>query len=106
MRFRVTNQYSKGPEDILAEFKNQQDAESFITNKAGYDNAMKVKVIYRLYDTFELVKEYDSAEVQESSSASSGSGKSSGFRPSPLSTTPTPPGLPKKWWNDDEEEKK
>lgn len=106
MRYRVTIQYTKGPEDPIAEFKNQQDAEIFIMTKINNDAALKIRVLYRLYESFDLVKEYDSAESAGTEGGQSSGGKSSGFRPTPLNTSPTPAGLPKKWWHDEDEDEK
>lgn len=105
MRFRVTNQYAKGSEDVLAEFKNQTDAEHFINLKLNQDNLLKIKVLYHLYDSFDLVKTYDAADADTAEESSTTSSQTTA-RPTPFNTTPTPAGTPKKWWtNEDEEDK-
>lgn len=114
MQFQVKRKYViGGAEDLLAEFKDQKDAEAFIEKvKAPQEAGMNIKVVYSLYEMGDLVKEFDpgkmtSAHAAASDSAGSQSASSGqSFKPSPFDMTPRPGGMPKKWVVDEEDKSK
>jgi hypothetical protein len=85
----------------------------FIHHKIAADQALQtMKVIYFLYDHLDVLRQYspdDATSVQTSSgsagSTSTGATANSGVRPSPFNSSPMPNGAPKKWWNNEEDEK-
>ena len=106
MDYKVNKQYVRGPESSCAEFDELYDAKLFVQAKADYDASLNVKVIYRIYQYNQLVDEFDPNKTPMSSqeSSSEGKGKTATFRPTPLNTTPRPPGSPPKWLHDDDDE--
>lgn len=112
-QYRVTRQYLRGVErplseeeggDPFAEFKDLPDAEMFIESKLQKDSAMNIKVVYRLFDNLkmEMIRAYSAADF--AANGAGGQSATSGFRPTPFNTAPTPRGLPKKWLKTDEDE--
>lgn len=109
MSYRVTKQYARGSEINCETFKALSEARFYVEKHVVADAAMKVKVIYRIYEFQDLHSEYDSSESDFSGEQSQGSqGKSSGasFHPTPLASAPRPPGMPQNWREEDEEKKK
>lgn len=109
MQYKTTKQYGRGEETTFAEFKELNDAQLFIEKvKLPDDAALNVKVIYRIFEGFDLMKEYDPSKMESSSSSSSSTGKSStvSFNPTPFNTAPRPAGSPQKWVTDKDDEEK
>ncbi len=114
MQYIVKGQYGRGGEVKLEEFKQLNEATTYIEKKLVEDDTMRVKVTYRIYEFGDVIKEYDPDKVDISSfrtpsqeqQGSQGKGSGASFRPTPLSTTPRPPGSPQNWVKDDDEEKK
>ena len=111
MRYKVSKQYTRGTESYCAQFSDINDAKFFIQARLADDAALNVKVIYRIYEFTELMQEFDPNKSGESASGGTGSqGKSSeaSFRPTPLSSSPRPAGMPQNWRveKDDEDKKK
>jgi hypothetical protein len=109
-RYKVTEQYGSGKDAPIATFKKDSDAKVFVDAKLAVLSSSET-IIYRIFDLDELVSEHkpgsvDATSTSASSQGSQGQSSSSSFRPTPFNTTPTPTGLPKKWLNDDEDEKK
>lgn len=109
MKYRVTKQYARGAETAFAEFEDLNDAKLFIQAKLKEDAALKIKIIYRITQFDEILAEFDSSQAaaytaESSTDAQSSHGSTSSFRPTPFNTTPTPPGLPKKWIRDEDEQ--
>lgn len=116
MLYIVTKQYLRGSETQCAEFNGIKEATTFIEGKMQDDAALNVKIIYRIHELGEVVKEFDPTKVQasaaqgSSSQASSsqgaqGKGAKSNFQPTPFNMAPRPGGTPPKWLKDDEEDK-
>lgn len=113
MSYKITVQYARDKTELplKEEFEDLKEAKKFISEKINQEAVLKTKVIYRLYQNYDqLIEEFDSTKIEISSSAKdsqSSQGKSSkaGFKPTPFNMTPTPPGLPKKWLIDEDDDK-
>lgn len=115
MNYKVVRQYARGPESHFATFYDLADARMFIEAKMAQDAMMKVAVIYRITELGDVIEEFDSAKrlgsanpapgAGEGTSAGSGVGagrqSAENFRPSPLNTSPRPPGMPANNWSKD-----
>ncbi len=114
MRFKVMQRFGRGPETQCGEFKTLEEAKTLLNKKIQNDVAMKLNVIYRLYDFDEMIEEKDTSKIDasqlprepEAEGSSQGKGSTSGFRPTPLSTSLKAKGLPNSWKDEDENEKK
>lgn len=112
MPYKVTKQYGRGLETIAQRFKNIDEAKRFMLQSAESDAAMKVQCVYRLYDFDDVIDTLDSTKIDLSSkttdssdAGSQGKTSSATFRPSPLQTTPRPPGMPANNWSTDDKDK-
>jgi hypothetical protein len=102
MQFHVTQQYGRGPEQRIGQFKLIIEAHKFIKDKLLLDVKMKVNTTYRLYEWDDLIDEQTStsavwqkmAEEEQSGTSASGPGAGSTFSPTPFPTAPRPPGMP------------
>lgn len=112
MHFKITAQYAGARELPLNEsFNDINKARAFIANKMHENAALKLKVIYRLYEWDDLLQEFDPAKIDLSatsgdSSSSQGQAKGASFRPSPLQSAPRPAGIPHSSFKDDEDKDK
>lgn len=113
MLYKITKSYGRGAEQELPKkFATIHEAKNFIAETIQTDQAMKVAVIYRIYEGADFIEEFDSTKVQASSPIqdehSHGGGKSSSatFKPTPFNTAPRPTGMPKNWYKDDDKEDK
>ncbi len=88
--FKITRQFGRGDEKTIAKFCNENDALEFMEAKAAWDNKTKVDTAYRLYQDDEQVKAIDSKEYENDNSGQQSAGK--GYRVSPFSNAPKPPG--------------
>jgi hypothetical protein len=109
--YTIKIKYSKGPEQAIATFKQRDDAIDYVKAKLQKDKLMRVESIYQLWEMGEMMESFDQSAVPaapQSSGSSSGAGASSGqnFRPSPLQTSPRPPGAAANNWKDAEDDKK
>lgn len=109
MLYKVTKQYARGSDTLVAEFNDPNDAKLFIKAKLIDDARLKVKATYRLLEGIDVLEEFSEADTSGSSSSSGGSsagtGQRSSFQPTPFNATPRPPGLPHNWIKDDEDKK-
>lgn len=110
-QYTITKQYARGPESPLPEkFTDLHQAKTFIQKKLAEDASLNVKVLYRLFEDDFLHSEYDQSKLEVSSTQSSedsqGKGNAVSFRPTPLSTTPRPPGTPANNWVVDKSDEK
>lgn len=112
MHYKVTSQYAGAREIPGEQFDDLNKAKAFIENKMRENAALKLKVIYRLYEWDDLIQEFDPSKMAaptagsgESGSGSQGQGKGASFRPSPLQSSPRPPGVPPSSFKDDEDDK-
>jgi hypothetical protein len=113
MIYKVTKQYSGGKEQPCKQFKHLNEAKIHAEHAIEESAAMKIKVIYRIYEFDDLLETLDSSTIQPASSSSSESGNSSGgkqsgatFKPTPFEMAPRPGGTPPKWLIDPEEDDK
>lgn len=109
MKCKVTSQFLRDSERQIALFDKVEDAKIFVSAKIVKDASLKLKVIYRIYQDFDtLIEEHDSEKEMNTGSTQSAQGQTSSatFRPTPFDTTPRPPGTPKKWIIDPDDEKK
>lgn len=116
MTYKVTSRFPNDFKDQdIASFKFEEDARFFIEKKLianASDTMNPNQIIYKLYEFDDLLEEFDPRKtVLPASKASTSVGdaqgqatSSSGFRPSPFNTAPTPAGTAKKWLKDDEDE--
>ncbi|GEM_PF-2648544 len=88
------------------DFLNLKDAEKYIQDNLLKDIELKVPATYRIYEGADQVAERTQKDVVlpsvtsfDSGSESSAQGKGSEqiFSPSPLPTSPRPPGIPQNW---------
>jgi hypothetical protein len=63
MNYKITEQYSRGEEKIIAEFAVLHDARFFITKKSSMDDEERKKIIYRIYDDYDLLHELNNANI-------------------------------------------
>lgn len=110
--YKVTKQYGRGAEiNMGGRFNNLVEAKAFVDKHIMEDALMNVKVIYKIYEFDELLSEYDSSKVNTAAARTSdeqgsqGKGSTASFRPTPLNTSPRPPGTPPKWIHDADEDK-
>jgi hypothetical protein len=111
LTYKVKAKYAKGPENLIAQFEGIAEAHKFILEKLEMDAALKVNVLYNLYDTGELMETFDQSKLQTSQGSNSEEGISAGggqqqsgtqrFSPSPLQTTMRPTGMPVSSFKDD-----
>lgn len=115
MQYKVTHQFQRGIEQFDKNFVKEADARAYMEDKLSQNASMKIQVVFRLYDFDDIIAEIDSvnykpqqAQDKANESSASGAGKGSGmaFRPTPLSTSPRPKGMPQNWRPKDEEEEK
>lgn len=106
MKYKVTACYPRDSDRPIANFADLNDAKLFIENKLGINQGLKVSVIYKIFEFDEKIEEYDPTKLDTSSESSTKSTQTSSFKPSPFSTRLEPKGTVKKWWPDDEEDKK
>ncbi len=104
MIYKVTKQYGQGLEGPADAFKTLEEAKAFVQSAAAQDAAMKIKVVYKVYEFDDLLHEVDSSHLvlsvsNQQSEDDSGQGQQSGAhsRPNPLGTTLQPKGaLPRR----------
>lgn len=111
MRYRVTKQFGRGSESPCAQFDDLNDAKLFVEIKLSSDASLNVKTIYKIYQGYDMLEEFNPSEsgvAASSSTATTSSSQGSGAtqRPTPFNTAPRPTGMPHKWLKDDEDEKK
>lgn len=115
MHYKVTSQYAGARELPTEQYDDINKAKAYIENKLRENAALKLKVIYRLYEWDDLLQEFDpskmdpaklSSEGSDSDNQSQGQGKGSSFSPSPLPTSPRPPGMPASSFKRDDEKDK
>lgn len=118
MNYKITKQFPNQQQVDCARFVNEVDAKVSLQALFANDYMHKTNVVYRLFDKYgDEVAQLDTnkdtpstaaagAQSAGESASAAGSGQTSGFRPTPFSTTPTPPGGPKKWTTDPEDEDK
>jgi hypothetical protein len=114
--YKVAKMYTKGPEQVLANFATSDAAKKFITTQLEEDAVLKVVASYRLYDMGELVETFQQTGSEGSSpqaqndttQGQGGNASTQSFRPSPsgLQTTLRPSGMPPSSFKDVKEDDK
>ncbi|KTC83537.1 hypothetical protein [Legionella cincinnatiensis] len=59
MRYKVSEQFARGEEKAIAEFRELSDAKIFIAQKQENTRIEKQKIIFRLYDDSDLLHEFN-----------------------------------------------
>jgi hypothetical protein len=59
MNYKVTKHYLRTKEILIAAFSYLNDAELFLAKKLNQDEKAETKVLYRIYNDFELEKEFN-----------------------------------------------
>lgn len=67
MNYKVTAQYPRGEEKLIAEFCASHDATLFLTQKISDDQQHAKKRIYRLYGDSELLREFNEENLSVAS---------------------------------------
>ena len=67
MNYKVTAQYPRGEEKLIAEFCTSHDATLFLTKKISDDQQHAKKRIYRLYGDSELLREFNEENISVAS---------------------------------------
>jgi hypothetical protein len=94
LTFKVAAKYARGPEQLVAQFGNEDEAKEYISSKLEKDIALRVSVAYLLYDMGELVGSFDQNDVAQSDSSGQQQASTQRFSPSPLATAPRPTSVP------------
>lgn len=63
MNYKITEQYSRGEEKVIAAFAELHDARFFIITKSSIDDEERKKIIYRIYDDCDLLHEVNTASI-------------------------------------------
>lgn len=63
MSYKITEQYSRGEEKLIASFVQLHDAKLFMTKKSSADDEERKKIIYRIYDDYDLLHELNNANI-------------------------------------------
>ena len=63
MKYKITKQYAHDNEKLTAEFRHVEDANFFIERKSMSDAEQKIKLIYRLFNDQQLIKEFNKEKI-------------------------------------------
>jgi len=63
MKYKITKQFARDTEKILAEFNEYQDAIFFIERKLLSDQEKHLNLIYRLFDDQKLLKDFNKEKI-------------------------------------------
>jgi hypothetical protein len=63
MNYKVTSQYARGEEKLIAEFYTSQDVNFFLTKKIGVDQSQAKQQMYRLYGDSELLQAFNPENI-------------------------------------------
>lgn len=63
MKYKITKQYANDTEKLLAAFNNIKDANFFLERKIIFDNEKNIKLIYRLFNDQQLLKEFNKEKI-------------------------------------------
>ncbi|WP_454781809.1 hypothetical protein [Legionella sp. WA2022007384] len=59
MQYKITEQFARGEEKVIAEFSDLGDTRIFIAKKLALPDLEKQKIIFRLYDDSDLLQEFN-----------------------------------------------
>jgi hypothetical protein len=87
----------------LASFTNLKDAELYIEDKLTHTKEITT---YYIFDKEVLITQMNQRIKKQSipDESTQGKGQTASFRPTPLNTSPRPPGTPPMWIKDDKED--
>lgn len=111
-KYKLNKRSGRGPESPVAKFVEQKHVEGFVKNVLLPDKAFYPGMVFVLYDRTEEVQVFDLNNLSGgiSSSSQGGSSQSGGGSRSsvgtPFSTRPTPPGIPKGPYTDEDDKSK
>lgn len=57
MRYKITEQFARGEEKVIADFSELNDTHIFLAKKSANADLEKQKIIFRLYDNSDLLHE-------------------------------------------------
>ncbi|MCE0724441.1 MULTISPECIES: hypothetical protein [Legionella] len=63
MRYKITEQFARGEEKVIAEFGELNDTRIFLAKKSANADLEKQKIIFRLYDDSDLVHEINRENI-------------------------------------------
>ena len=63
MNYKITEQYSRSEEKLIAEFAELHNARLFIAKKSSVDDEERKKIIYRIYDSDDLLHEFNNVNI-------------------------------------------
>lgn len=112
MTYKVTSQYPRASEREIGQYKDIAAAKAEIQDKLAYDASLKIKVIYRLYDDFDVIEIFDPDKIEaptDTKTSASQDSQGQGARhsgPTPFNTAPRPAGIPRTWGNADDKKDK
>lgn len=112
MIYKVTKQFATGAEQPCRTFKELEEAKVYANDNASANAALKIKVIYRVFEFDDIQYEIDSSKIElpqiasENNTTQGGKQTGSTFKPTPFEMAPRPKGTPQKWIIDPEEDKK
>ncbi|KTD40498.1 hypothetical protein [Legionella parisiensis] len=66
MRYKITEQFARGEEKVIAEFNEFKDTHIFIAKKAANADLEKQKIIFRLYDDSDLLHQINRENISVS----------------------------------------
>ncbi|HHF7372969.1 hypothetical protein [Legionella bozemanae] len=63
MRYKITEQFARGEEKVIAEFSELNDTRIFLAQKSANADLEKQKIIFRLYDDSDLLHEINRENI-------------------------------------------
>jgi hypothetical protein len=106
--FKIIKEIAGTTEKSFAEFSNLNDAKLFIEAKLVADTKLDDNLKYIIFDNNIFLEEWDQGaigEIKKQTQDIQGKARAVSFRPTPLNTSPRPPGSPPPWVIDLDDEK-
>ncbi|WP_454784230.1 hypothetical protein [Legionella sp. WA2024007413] len=66
MQYKITAQFARGEEKVIAEFSDLSDTRIFIAKKIAHSELEKQRIIFRLYDDSDLLQEFNRDNISVS----------------------------------------
>ena len=67
MKYKITEQYARSEEKLIAEFSELNDTRIFVSKKSAHAEVERKKLIYRIYGDSELLQEINKDNISVSS---------------------------------------
>src|SRR4029078_11532364 len=64
MKYKITKQFARDAENLLAEFVESDDASFFIKRKLLSDEEKSLNVIYRMFENQKLLNEFNKEKIK------------------------------------------